>query len=115
VLDEITDLSVSDEQRCELVLVCALMVYHDPSFIIWAERWILNIDRLYAAAYAGYAARAASAACAAYAARAACAAYAARAAADAACAAYAARAAEYAACAINLSEIAHDIITRRSR
>jgi hypothetical protein len=118
VLEEITSIDVTIEHRQEFAIACALMVYHDPSFVVWASQWIRNIDR---------SANAADAANAAYAAAYAAANAAAYAAANAAnAAAYAAYAAAYAAanaadatyadrCTINLSEIAHDIITGRSR
>jgi len=90
---------ITTEQRAEIGLSCALVVYHEPSFVAWANRWLDGSDRSEAAADAAAeaAARAAWAAARA-AAEAAWAAWAAaRAAAEAAWAAEAAEAAARAA------------------
>ena len=94
---QIEYLSPPTEALVGAVICCALAVYENAAFVIWAEGWLSGEDRSHAAAYAAAcAAYAACAACAANAANAACAAYAADAAcatANAACAAYAADAA----------------------
>lgn len=92
----------SREQKVYFAILCAMQVYKEPTFILWAESWITGKDRTSKAARsaAAYAADAANANAAAYAARSAArsdaAAYTARSAAHAA-AAHAADAAIHAA------------------
>jgi hypothetical protein len=101
-------------QKIAFAILCALEVYKESTYILWANNWLNNVDRsaiaAYDAAYAAYAVDAADAVDAAYAVDAA-AAYAAVYAVDAADAAYAvdAYAAVYAADAaddINLIKLA---------
>lgn len=83
--------SLTLQQRVAVWILCAKEVYHEPTWVKWANQWLSSVDRSYNTAYAA----AADAPCppsafaAAYAAAAYAAAYAAAAAADAA-AAYAA-------------------------
>lgn len=61
--------TVTRERSVRFALCCALSVYHDPQFRIWAERWVSGIDRTASAAsaWAAWAAEARAAAWAAWA------------------------------------------------
>ena len=50
---------ITTEQRVEIAIRCALVVYHEPSFIRWAENWISGADRSEKSAEEWAAARAA--------------------------------------------------------
>ncbi len=50
---------ITTEQRVEIAIRCALTVYSNPSFVLWANNWLSGKDRSAAAAAA--AARAAAA------------------------------------------------------
>ena len=53
---------ISTEQRVEIAIRCALLVYKDPNFLQWAENWISGKDRSAEAAAAAEAAEAEAAA-----------------------------------------------------
>ena len=102
---------ITTPQRVEIAIRCAMVVYHEPSWLTWAKKWIAGIDRSRQSEYAADAADAAADAADA----AECAADAADAAAE--CAAYAAaeaaaEAAAYAAaCAyFNLTKIIKSVL-----
>ncbi len=59
---------VTNEQRIEFGILCALEVYHEESFVKWAKNWLNGKDRSKAAAYAAADAANAAANAAAYAA-----------------------------------------------
>jgi len=47
---------LTTNQLVYFAILCAKEVYDDPSWLTWANNWIANKDRSYAAAYASYAA-----------------------------------------------------------
>ena len=36
---------ITNEQRIHIAIVCALLVYKEPNFIVWAEGWLTKKDR----------------------------------------------------------------------
>ena len=62
---EITKPEITTEQRARFAILCAKLVYNDPSWNNWADNWLNNVDRStraarYAASYAASEASAAA-------------------------------------------------------
>jgi hypothetical protein len=51
LVEEISLPTITKEQRIKIAILCALEVYHEASFVTWANNWLSGKDRSKDAAY----------------------------------------------------------------